>query len=96
MNLFQTYHNKIIKNDLLNKFKINSSKSIPKLKKITITFGCTHFLPIQKFATTLLAIEMICLKKGEVSFAKKALISTGTQKGQPTGCLVTLEKKKNF
>jgi ribosomal protein L5 len=96
MNLLQTYNNKIIKNDLLNKFKIKNNRSLPQLKKITISFGCTGFLPVQKFATTLLAIEVICLKKGAISFAKRAAISTDVQKGQPTGCYVSMKKKEMF
>ena len=61
MHFLSYYNEKIIKHDLINKFTYNKPAEIPELKKITLNFGCKNF-PIQKFATTLLALEIITNK----------------------------------
>ena len=64
MNSFQTYYKRVIKQDLTNKFIFSNNKKIPKFKEITLNFGCKN-MTIQKFATTMLALEIISLKKME-------------------------------
>lgn len=93
MSFLKTYNEKIIKYDLINKFSYNNTKNIPKLEKITLNFGCKNF-NIQKFATTLLALEMITSKKATLSVSKNANILLKIQKGQPAGCKVVLVKKE--
>lgn len=93
MNFLNYYNKKIIKHDLINKFKYNNNKSIPKLKKIILNFGCKNF-DIQKFTTTFLALEIITKKKGCITLAKTPNILLKIQKGHPAGCKVTLTEKE--
>lgn len=96
MNFTENFNKKIIKNDLINKFNYKNIKNIPEIKQLTLNFGCKHF-NIQKFATILLALEIITSKKAKLTIAKKANILIKIQKGQPAGCKVTLRKKEiNF
>jgi ribosomal protein L5 len=90
MNIFRNYYKQIIKQDFVNKFR---SKKVPKLEKIVLNFGCRNF-SIQKFATTMLALEIITGKKGTVTTSKKPNILLKIQKGQPSGCKVVLRKKE--
>jgi large subunit ribosomal protein L5 len=93
MAFFETFNHKIIKHDLINKYSYKNIKSVPKIKKITLNFdNCANF-NIQKFATTLLALEIIASKKSSITTAKSQNISLKIQKGQPVGCKVTLKKK---
>lgn len=93
MPFFEIFNNKIIKHDLINKYSYKNIKSLPKIKKITLNFdSCANF-NIQKFATTLLALEIISSKKSSIITAKSPNISLKIQKGQPVGCKVTLKKK---
>jgi large subunit ribosomal protein L5 len=93
MSFFETFNNKIIKHDLINKYAYKNTKSIPKIKKITLNFdNCANF-NIQKFATTILALEIIALKKSSITTSESPNISLKIQKGQPVGCKVTLTKK---
>jgi large subunit ribosomal protein L5 len=95
MNFFETYYKRIIKQDLTNKFTFHNNKSITKLKKITLNFGCKNF-SIQKFATTMLALEMIALKKSALTTAKNPNVLLKIQKGQPAGCKIELKNKEIY
>jgi ribosomal protein L5 len=93
MNFFRTYEKRIIKQDLINKFPFRNGEKLPQLKKITLNFGCKS-LPTQKFAAIMLALELIALKKGTVTTAKKPNILLKIQKGQPAGCKVELRNEE--
>lgn len=93
MNFLQKYNEKIIKYDLINKFPYNNNKEIPIIKNITLNFGCKNF-NIQKFAITLLALEILTAKKGALSISKSANVLLKIQKGQPAGCKVVLRKNE--
>jgi len=95
MNFFQTYYEKVVKQDLINKFIYKNNTKLPKLKQITLNFGCKNF-SIQKFATTMLALEIITLKKSSITIAKKPNILLKIQKGQPAGCIVKLQNKEIY
>ena len=95
MGFIKTYNEKIIKYDLVNKFPYNSNENIPRLKKITLNFGCKNF-NIQRFATTLLALEILTSKKATLSASKNANILLKIQKGQPAGCKIILVKKEMY
>lgn len=95
MNFFENYYKRIIRQDLTNKFIFNNNKSIPQLKKITIHFGCKNF-SIQKFAITMLALEIIALKKGTITEARKPNVILKIQKGQPAGCKVELKNQQLY
>lgn len=95
MNFLKTLENKIIKHDLINKYKYKNIEKLPKLKKITLSFSSTT-LTIQKFATTLLALELIASKKSSITTSKSANVLLKIQKGQPAGCKVILKKKNMY
>ena len=91
---FLNYHNeKIVKQDLLNKFIYEDSTKIPELKEISLNFGCKNF-SMQRFASTILALEIITNKKPSITTAKHPNILFKIQKGQPAGCKVVLFEKK--
>jgi len=93
MHFLNYYNEKIIKHDLINKFNYDQQKKIPEFKKIILNFGCKNFT-IQKFATTILALEIITTKKSKITKAKQANVLFKIQKGQPAGCkLILIEKK---
>ena len=92
MHLLKNLNEKIIKHDLINKYRYKNTKDLPKLKNITLNFGCSNF-NIQKFAITLLALEILTSKKSGLTKSKSANVLLKIQKGQPAGCKVTLEKK---
>lgn len=93
MNFLHAYNTKIIQYDLINKFPHKNIKTIPKLKSMTLNFGCKNF-NIQKFATTLLALEILTSKKGTLSVSRNANVLLKIQKGQPAGCKVILKGKE--
>lgn len=89
MNILDNYYKKIIGNDLTNKFIFNNDKKIPKIEKIILNFGCKNF-SVQKFAVTMLALEIISFKKGTITITRKPNVLLKIQKGQPAGCKVEL------
>lgn len=95
MNFFENYYKRIIRQDLTNKFIFDNNKNIPKLTKVTLNFGCKN-LSIQKFATTMLALEIIALKKSAITTTKKPNVILKIQKGQPAGCKVELKNSQIY
>lgn len=95
MNSLKNYYNKIIKLDLVNKFILKNNKKIPHLEKITLNFGCKN-LTVQKFAITMLALEIISLKKGTITTTRKPNVALKIQKGQPAGCKVELRQNQIY
>lgn len=91
MYFLEYYYQKIIKHDLINKFNYKTINKLPKLKKITLNFGCKHF-SIQKIAKTLLALELITTKKSTITVAQHPNILLKIQKGYPAGCTIILTK----
>lgn len=90
MTFLKTLNHKIIKHDLINKYNYKTIEKLPKLKKITLNFRCTA-VTFQKFATTLLALEIITSKKSSITTSKSSNVILKTQKGQPAGCKVILK-----
>lgn len=95
MHFLKYYNKKIIKQDLINKFKYKNLNDIPKLKKVTLNFRCKN-LTIQRLATTMLALEILVIKKCSITVAKNANILLKIQKGQPAGCRVTLKQETMY
>lgn len=93
MHFLNYYNEKIIKHDLVNKFTYDQPEKIPEFKKIILNFGCKNFT-IQKFATTILALEILAAKKSKITTAKQANVLFKIQKGQPAGCKAILLEKK--
>ena len=95
MNPFKNYYKRIIKQDFINKFETSNNKKLPKLKKITLNVGCKNF-PLSKFATTLLALEIITKKKASITISKKPNVLLKIQKGQPAGGKIELKKNSAY
>jgi len=95
MNILEYYYEKIIKYDLINKFIYNNLKELPKLKKIILNFGCKSF-EIKKLSASLLALELITSKPGQITISKRANILLKIRRGHPVGCILILKKKSMF
>jgi len=97
MHYLEDFYTKNLKYDLINKFFYTNVKKLPKLKKIVLNFGCKT-TNIKTLATNLLALELICGKKGSLRTAKQPNLVLKIKKGNPTGCILTLNNnsKVNF
>lgn len=95
MHFLEKFYNKTLKYDLINKFLYNKTKNLPKLKKIILNFGCKT-ADIKQLASSLLAIELIVNKKGNLTKTKYPNILLKIRKGNPTGCKVTLYNYQMF
>lgn len=95
MSFLKNYHDKTLKNLLINKFLYKNIKEIPKLQKVTIGFGCKT-TELKNLAINLLALELITTKRGRLTTTKKSNINLKIRKGQPVGCKVVLQKKDMF
>nr|YP_009688003.1 ribosomal protein L5 [Haslea nusantara]QDX17592.1 ribosomal protein L5 [Haslea nusantara] len=95
MHFIKYYYETIIKYDLINKFNYTNLTELPQLKKIILNFSCQNFT-IQKFAITLLSLELITTKKGSITLNKTANVFLKIQKGSPSGCQVVLTKNKMY
>ena len=92
MQIFKNYYNNVIKYDLINKFYYKNHKQIPKIINITLNFNCKS-LNVKNLLSSLVALELITMKKGIVLTSKKSNIVLKIRKGNPIGCKVILEKK---
>lgn len=93
MLFFNQYNEKVVKYDLLNKFKYKKSQNIPKLKYIVLSFnfnkGETKMLiPIMS------ALKLITLQNPTISTSSVSNISFKVRKGHPVGCNLKLRKTK--
>jgi len=95
MNLLENYYKKVIKYDLINKFAYSDLDNIPQLKKIVLNFGCKSF-EIKNLAASLAALELITVKQGSITKAKRPNVLLKVRKGQPVGCIVTITKIKMY
>jgi len=95
MHFIQNHYRNIIKYDFLNKFYLTNTQDIPKIKKFMLNFNCksTDFKTI---LISLLALELLTLKKGEITKSKTTNISIKIRKGSPVGCKVQLKKSQCF
>lgn len=91
----KTFYNKTIKYDIINKFNYKKINNLPKIKKIILNFGCKT-AEIKQLTSSLLALELISNQKGILTKTKLANLFLKIKKGNPTGCKVTLRKKKMF
>lgn len=89
------YQKQILKNDLYNKFLYKNTKKIPEIKKIILNFGCLT-PEIKKISASLLAIELLTNKKGQLTKATKPNAFLKVKKGSPVGCKTTLQKQQIY
>jgi large subunit ribosomal protein L5 len=95
MTFLNYFYNKTTKYDLINKFNYNKTKNLPKLKKIILNFSCKN-TQIKNLSASLLALELITLKKGNLTTTTKSNILLKIRKGNPVGCKVVLQNCKMF
>jgi large subunit ribosomal protein L5 len=95
MHFLEKFYSKTLKYELINKFKYNNTKNLPKLEKIILNFGCKT-AEMHQLASCLLAVELITNQKGTFTKTKHANILFKIRKGNPTGCKITLQKFNLF
>jgi large subunit ribosomal protein L5 len=95
MHFIENFYIKTLKYDLVNKFLYKSTKKLPVIKKIILNFGCKTN-DIKYLAASLLALELITNQKSSMTLTRHSNILLKIRKGNPTGCKVTLRKKKMF
>lgn len=96
MQILERYYKYNLKYNFLNKFKYNSIKKIPKLKKIVLTFK--NKMPSLKLVIlSLLAFEFITnIKNVRILSVKKPNLMLKIKKGNPIGCKIILRKNNIF
>lgn len=95
MNFIKKNYYRTLKYDLINKFVYENTKTIPKIEKITLNFGCKTS-DLKTLSTSALALELITSQKGTLTLTKYNNILLKIRKGHPVGCKVTLREKKIF
>jgi large subunit ribosomal protein L5 len=96
MHYLEDFYIKNLKYDLINKFFYKNIKKLPSLKKIVLNFGCKT-TNIKTLAANLLALELLAGKRGSLRTAKQPNLALRIKKGNPVGCILTLNKTKlNF
>lgn len=95
MHFLEKFYNKTIKYELSNKFHYKEVGGIPKLKKITLNFGC-QTADMRQLSSSLLALELIASQKGLMTKTNFSNILFKIRKGNPTGCKITLSKFRMF
>jgi len=97
MHYLEDFYIKNLKYDLINKFFYKNVKKLPILKKIVLNFGCKT-TNIKALSANLLALELIAKKRGSLRTAKQPNLALKIKKGNPAGCILTLNKnsKLNF
>jgi len=92
MHFLEHYYKTVVKYDLINKFKYETSKEIPQLKKIILNFNCKN-LELKLFAATILSLKLITLRKNiQITNSKFPNLLLKIQRGQPVGCKIILNK----
>ena len=95
INILENYYKKVIRRDLLNKFRYNNIEEIPRLKKIILNFGCKSS-EIKILAASLLALELIGVQQSTFTKSRRANILLKIRKGNPVGCTVVLRKNTMY
>lgn len=95
MHFLEKFHSKNLKYELVNKFVYSNTKSIPKLKKISLNFGCKT-ADVKQLSSSLLALELIANQRGLLTKTKHSNILFKIRKGNPTGCKLTLSKYNTY
>ena len=84
-----------MKYNLINKFNYKNLEDIPKIEDITINFNCQNF-ELKHLGTSLLALQLITKKKGNLTIATKPNVILKIKKGIPVGCKVLLKGKSMY
>jgi large subunit ribosomal protein L5 len=92
MGFLKHFDKKKLKYNLLNKFFYNDTKKLPEIKKIILNFGCKN-TKLKNLSSSILALELITLKKGVLTKTKHSNILLKIRKGNPVGCKVILKNE---
>jgi large subunit ribosomal protein L5 len=95
MQYLESFYNKTLKHELINKFVYTNNKKLPALKKIILNFGCKSN-DIKQIASGLLAFELITNQKGKITKTRYSNILFKIRKGNPAGCKIVLSKVHSF
>lgn len=93
MHFLTHFYKKNLNYEFINKFIYNNTKQIPKIKKITLNFGCKT-PEIKNLTASLLALELITYQKSKFTTTKYPNIVLKVRKGNPVGCKIELRNKK--
>ena len=92
MNILKQYNENIVKYDLTNKFNYSSTKKLPQLKFITLSFKVKN-VDFKSLITALSALKLVTFNHGIILKSNVSNVSFKIRKGQPIGCKITLRKK---
>lgn len=87
--MIKNYYEKVITNDLHNKFSYSNIKKVVKIKKISLNF-CYKTPNFENVAATLLALELLTNKSSHLTTAHQTKLSVRVQKGQVISCYTHL------
>ena len=92
---YNEYSTKIVKYDLLNKFKYKSLYNIPSLETVILKFDFKIY-DYRLLIKCLVILNLLSNKRCNIIKSKKSNLSLKLKKGLPIGCKVILKKKKAF
>lgn len=95
MHFLEHYYTTIVKLNLIHRFNYENLKNIPKLEKIVLNFGCKTS-DLKTLASSLLALQLITTKKGNLTKSVQSNIVLKIRKGNPVGCKIILTKKMMY
>ena len=95
MNFLKSYHNNIVKYDLINKFNLETITKLPEIKFINLRFNFKKY-ELKSLMSALIALELITHQKATFIKSKNFNVSLKIQKGDPVGCKIILRKHKMY
>lgn len=95
MKNLNNYYTNTIKYNLINRYNYIKIDTIPKVKKIILSFNCKSSTS-DLIATCFLALELLSNQKVFLIQTKKANIVLKLRKGCPIGCKVVLQRKQMY
>lgn len=93
MHFLEYYSKSVVKYDLINKFRFETSTKLPDIKFINLRFNFKKF-EVKSLMSALIALELITNQKATFITSKKFNVSLKLQKGDPIGCKIVLRKLK--
>lgn len=92
MHYLEKYYNDTVRPDLITKFNYKNNERVPKIKSLTLNFGCRSS-DFKKLSISFLSLQFITKKRGEIIPSKKSNILLKIRSGDPVGCKVILKGK---
>ncbi len=96
MDLRERYH-KIVKNNLLERFKYNNIHQVPKIEKIAVNMGLGEAVANPKLIDqAIVELAQITGQRPKICKARKSIAGFKLRKGVPIGVMVTLRGKRMY